>query len=58
MLAERGQVDMDAAFAKLRAFCRSHNRKLGVVSTMIVQRELSADEVLETAVPAQQRPAL
>jgi GAF domain-containing protein len=55
VLAERGQIDMDSAFAKLRAFSRSNNRKLGTVSAMIVQREQSADEVLETPLPVQQQ---
>jgi GAF domain-containing protein len=51
VLAEYGQIDMDAAFARLRAFCRNNHRKLGLVSAQIVQRELSADEVLRSPLP-------
>ena len=48
MLAERGHLDMDGAFAKLRAYCRTNRLKLGRVSAQIVRRELSPDDVLKT----------
>ena len=46
VLAERGELDMDTAFARLRAYCRDHRLKLGVVSAALVSRELSSEEVL------------
>ena len=51
VLAERGQVDMDTAFAHLRAYSRSGSRKLGDVAAAVVRRELAADEVLSTPLP-------
>lgn len=48
VLAERGHLDMDGAFAKLRAYCRNNRLKLGRVSAQIVRRELSPDDVLKT----------
>jgi GAF domain-containing protein len=51
ILAERGGSDMDTAFAKLRAFCRSHQRKLGQVSALLVTRQLSPDDILRTPLP-------
>jgi GAF domain-containing protein len=51
VLAERGRIDMDTAFAKLRAYCRNGRLKMGHVSTQIVQRQLPLEEVLAAALP-------
>ena len=48
VLAEHGQLDMDAAFANLRAYCRTNRLKMGASPTQIVRRELSPDDVLKT----------
>jgi GAF domain-containing protein len=46
VLAEHGQLGMDAAYAALRDFARGHQRKLGTVAEELVQRRLPADDVL------------
>lgn len=46
LLAEHGQVSMEAAFASLRSFARNSNGKLGVVADRLVRRELAPDTVL------------
>ena len=46
LLAEHGQVGVDAAYAALRDFARGHRRKLGAVAEELVQRRLPADDVL------------
>lgn len=46
VLAEFGQLDMEAAFAAMRAFARSSNRKLGEVASSLVQRRLDPVQVL------------
>lgn len=56
LLAEHGQVDMDDAFAALRAFARSNNLKLGLVAESLVRRVRSADEVLAAAPVRSPRP--
>ena len=38
MIAERGQTDMDEAFARLRAYARNHNRRLTEVAEELVKR--------------------
>jgi len=50
VLAEFGQQDMEAAFAALRGFARSSNRKLGEVAEALVRRTLPPAEVLGPAV--------
>jgi GAF domain-containing protein len=45
MLAERGRVDMDEAFHRLRAFARAHNRQLTDVAIQLVGGALALDEV-------------
>lgn len=46
VLAERGQVDMAEAFARLRGYARDHNAKLTDISQRVVTRELAAEAVL------------
>ncbi|HET8767204.1 MAG TPA: GAF and ANTAR domain-containing protein [Pedococcus sp.] len=46
VIAERGNLDMDAAFAHLRNWSRSHRRKLAEVADDVVQRRLDPTEVL------------
>lgn len=46
-LAERGQVEMEEAFATLRRFARDHNIKIVDVATNIVSGDLTVDAVLE-----------
>jgi len=42
VLAERGNIDMDAAFDRLRRYSRDHNLKLSDVGRQIVEGELAA----------------
>ncbi len=49
VLAEHGKVDMDTAFAALRAYARSNNLKIGLVATSLVRRLRSAEDVLAYA---------
>jgi AmiR/NasT family two-component response regulator len=51
VLAEFGQTDMEVAFAAMRAFARSSNRKLGEVAQRLVQRELDPVHVLGSGRP-------
>ena len=51
VLAERGGVGMDAAFAHLRDYSRSHRRKLGEVATEIVHRTLDPADVIANGRP-------
>jgi AmiR/NasT family two-component response regulator len=51
VLAEFGQVDMDAAFNALRAYARASNAKLGVVAQQLVRRELVPSRVIEAQEP-------
>jgi len=52
VLAERGNIDMDTAFAKLRTYCRNERLKMGLVSRQIVQRQVSLEDVLASVLPA------
>jgi GAF domain-containing protein len=47
MIAERAHVDMDAAFNRLRAFARDHNRGLTEVAAEVVTGALSIDSFKE-----------
>ena len=48
LLAESGDLEMDAAFNALRAYARRHNEKLSAVAENLVRRRLRADVVLFT----------
>ncbi len=47
VLAESGQLDMDAAFQALRSYARSTSTKLGTVAGRLVRRELAAETILD-----------
>jgi AmiR/NasT family two-component response regulator len=46
MIAERARLDMDAAFALLRAFARGNNRGLTEVAASMVAGTVSVDAVV------------
>lgn len=46
VIAEHGALDMDAAFAHLRDYSRSHRRKLAEVAGDVVARRVDPAEVL------------
>jgi transcriptional regulator with GAF, ATPase, and Fis domain len=46
VLAERGGLDMDAAFASLRSYARSHNLHLRDVAREVVDGTVATDEVI------------
>jgi GAF domain-containing protein len=46
MIAERGSIDMDDAFARLRTFARSHNRGLTEVAEGLVNGTFQLDAVI------------
>ena len=48
MIAERGTLDMDEAFARLRTFARNHNRGLTEVAEALVAGTLSIDAIAPT----------
>lgn len=47
ILAQRGDLDMSAAFAALRRYARDHNLRLSDVAQALVQRELRAVQLLD-----------
>jgi GAF domain-containing protein len=47
ILAESGNLTMEAAFGYLRRYSRDHNRRLSEVAAVVVGRELPAGQVLE-----------
>jgi GAF domain-containing protein len=53
MIAERGNVDMDDAFARLRSFARNHNRGLTEVAEALVAGTVSVDAIAQ---PRQAKP--
>lgn len=48
-IAERGNIDMDSAFAHLRGWSRSHRRKIAEVAADVVERRLAPSDVLAAA---------
>ena len=51
MLAERHEVDMDAAFAQLRAFARNHHRGLTDVAESLVAGTITVDAISAKRLP-------
>jgi GAF domain-containing protein len=49
MLAERGSVDMDEAFRRLRGYARRNNRQLTAVALAVVGGTMSVDDVAASA---------
>ena len=49
LLSQLGGVDMDQSFAALRRYSRDHNERLGEVASRVVNRDLSAQGVLDHA---------
>lgn len=47
VLAERGQLDMESAFERLRGYARAHHQKLSDVAESVVNERLAADAVLQ-----------
>jgi GAF domain-containing protein len=45
VLAERGKIDMDAAFGRMRAYSRAGNRRLGDVAEEIINNRMDAAEL-------------
>ena len=52
MIAERGRVDMDAAFSILRRFARNNNRGLTEVAGALVAGTLNIDALSTRAAPS------
>jgi GAF domain-containing protein len=51
VLAERAGVDMDAAFARLRTYARSHNLRLGILANDLVSGTLAPEVIAALVVP-------
>lgn len=49
VIAQRGDLDMDQAFAVLRRYARDGNQRLGEVARAVISRELPAQHLLEHA---------
>lgn len=49
ILAQLGDLDMDAAFAALRRYARDHNQRLADLAARVVSRDLPASTVLSHA---------
>ena len=47
VLAERGSIDMAEAFARLRSYARSRNRRLSEVATDLASGRLPADQIAD-----------
>lgn len=48
VLAERGGIDMDEAFQKLRHYARSHNQRLSDVAQDVINRNVDIGEVAQS----------
>jgi GAF domain-containing protein len=46
VLAERGHLDMNQAFERLRGYARSHNRRLTDIATAVVRGTIGPDDLL------------
>jgi GAF domain-containing protein len=61
VLAERGNLDMQGAFERLRGYARTHNQKLSDIAATVVLQNTVADAVLGefggAPTAAEQRPA-
>ena len=55
VLAQRGDLDMEEAFAALRGFARDHNERLTDVAAAIVARTLPPSTILEHAAERSQK---
>jgi GAF domain-containing protein len=49
VLAEKGALDMDTSFSRLRAYARGNNRRLSEVARSVVDGKVDPHEVLRTA---------
>ncbi len=56
MLAERGRIEMDEAFVRLRTFARSNNRGLTEVAEALVSGATSIDEIFGQRQPQHPHP--
>ncbi|MQA15162.1 MAG: ANTAR domain-containing protein [Pseudonocardiaceae bacterium] len=56
VLAERGELSMDAAFGRLRNHARNRNQRLSQLARLIVEGELAPGDVLLAALAAQPAP--
>ncbi len=56
MIAERGGLDMAAAFNRVRTYTRSTNQRLRNVAEFLISGELDANVVLETRRPSTPAP--
>ena len=52
VLAEKGGLDMDAAFARLRAHARSNNRRLSDLARDVVEGKVASGVVLSASQPS------
>ncbi|MEG8181186.1 GAF and ANTAR domain-containing protein [Nocardia terpenica] len=52
MLAERGGLDMDIAFQRLRGYARDHNRRLAELAHAVVDRTIKLESIIGEAHPS------
>jgi hypothetical protein len=56
VLAQRGDLEMDQAFAVLRRYARDHNLRLTHVARSVAGREIPAQSVLEHSLGRKSAP--
>jgi transcriptional regulator with GAF, ATPase, and Fis domain len=56
LVAERLGVNMEVAFAALRGYARTQNRKLGDVARMVIAGHTGTEDLLQSTVVAKQQP--